>query len=270
MTREFKILTSIWFLAGLTLLLLNDFVLKELYGNWLTGKISDFAGLFIFPLFWTALFPRHKNKIFWLTGLIFIFWKSSFSQTFIDIWNNLGLLTISRVVDYSDLISLTVLPIAYYFETKKEKVMTIRLSPILPLLVSAFAFVATTETQQTCFEDNVTYYIKHYSRDSLINDLKQSELDVTFHKYHNTKYDDEHSEFHNLKDSIYNLVVLIHDFNNIDSTVEVSLGCWDIANRQSREKIDKEKLNREKEYIKKAFEQEVIKKVEKTRPNKTY
>lgn len=266
MTRDLKILTTSWFLTGLTLLLLNDFVFKGLYGNWLTGKLSDFAGLFIFPLFWTALLTRHKTKIFWLTGLFFLYWKSPYSQTLIDTWNYFGILTISRVIDYSDLIALTVLPLAYYIETKKEKVMTIRLSPIVPLIVSAFAFVATSEVQQTCFEDIATYHIKHYSRDSLINDLKQSELNVTFHKYHNTKYDDEHSEFHNLNDSIYNLVVLIHDYNNLDSTVKVSLGCWNIANRQSREKLDEEMLNKEKEYVKRTFEQEVIKKIEKNAP----
>ncbi|HIA35943.1 MAG TPA: hypothetical protein EYN89_04195 [Flavobacteriales bacterium] len=145
MTRDFKILTTFWFLTGLTLLLLNDFVFKGLYSNWLTGKLSDFAGLFIFPLFWTVLLPRHKSKVFWLTGLFFIFWKSPFSQTFIDTWNNLGLLTISRVVDYTDFVALTVLPFAFYIETIKEKIRAIRLTPYIPLTLSAFAFIATSE-----------------------------------------------------------------------------------------------------------------------------
>jgi len=137
-------LTSYWFLIGLTTLLLNDFVFKELYGNWLTGKISDFAGLFIFPLFWTALLPRHKKKIFWLTGLFFIYWKSSYSQNLIDAWNACGLLSISRVIDYTDLIALTILPIAYDFESKKEIIKSIRTSPIIPLTIAAFSFLATT------------------------------------------------------------------------------------------------------------------------------
>ena len=63
MKNNLKILTSYWFMTGLILLLLNDFIFKEMYGNWLTGKLSDFTGLFIFPLFWTALFPKNKNKI---------------------------------------------------------------------------------------------------------------------------------------------------------------------------------------------------------------
>ena len=267
MTRDLKILTTYWFLAGLILLLLNDFVLKGLHGNWLTGKLSDFAGLFIFPLFWAALLPKHKNKIYWLAGLFFIYWKSQYSQTLIDAWNGLSPLTISRVIDHSDLIALTILPFAYYIETIKEKLQTFRLTPLIPLIISVFAFIATSEAPQECFEnDSATYHVKHNSRDNLIEDLKQSGLNIRFSKYHNTKYDDEHSEIWNLNDSIQNLVVLIRDFNDNDSTVEISLGCWDIVNRQSSEKIDKETLNKEKEYVKRTFELEVIKKIEKNAP----
>lgn len=68
MKREINIVTSTYFLIGLSALLINDFLLKDMLGNLLTGKMSDFAGLFIFPLFWSAFFPRHKVKIFWLTG----------------------------------------------------------------------------------------------------------------------------------------------------------------------------------------------------------
>src|SRR6187402_3574682 len=99
MTRDLKLLNSFWFIIGLVILLLNDFVLKGLYGNWLTGKLSDFAGLFIFPLFFAALLPGHKNKIFWLTGLLFIFWKSSLSQVLIDAWNSIGILNLQRTID---------------------------------------------------------------------------------------------------------------------------------------------------------------------------
>ena len=71
--REF---TSLGFILGLAILLLNDFYLKTLFGNWFTGKLSDFAGLFIFPMFWSILFPRFKNKIYFVTLIIFIYWLS--------------------------------------------------------------------------------------------------------------------------------------------------------------------------------------------------
>lgn len=267
MTGNFKILTSFGFLTGLTILLMNDFVFKGLYGNWLTGKLSDFTGLFIFPLFWIALLPRHKNKIFWLTGLFFIYWKSSYSQTLIDSWNSVGILTISRVVDYSDLIALTVLPIAFYIETIKDKMYALRLSPVIPLIVSAFAFTATSRAPQTCFfDDSAIYYVSHFSRDSLIQDLKSSGLNVTFTKYHDTRYDDEHSEIHNLNDSIRNLVILIKDFSKNDNTVEISLGCWDYKYGTSLEDADEKTLEKHREYVKKIFEEKVLKKIEKNAP----
>jgi hypothetical protein len=40
-----------YFIGGLSILILNDWYLKQEYANYLTGKLSDFAGLLIFPLF---------------------------------------------------------------------------------------------------------------------------------------------------------------------------------------------------------------------------
>jgi hypothetical protein len=42
-------------LAGVALLLLNDHVLKHAYPGWVTGKLSDVAGLVFFPLFLVAI-----------------------------------------------------------------------------------------------------------------------------------------------------------------------------------------------------------------------
>ncbi len=42
-------------LLAVALLLLNDHVWKAAYGNWWTGKISDFAGLAFFPLLLQAV-----------------------------------------------------------------------------------------------------------------------------------------------------------------------------------------------------------------------
>ena len=169
MTKNIRIVLSFWFLSGLLILLLNDFIFKELYGNWLTGKLSDFAGLFVFPLFWTALFPRHKTKIFWLTGLMFIFWKSSYSQTFIEYWNNLGLLPVSRVVDYTDLMALSVLPFAFHIERYKEELSTLKIQPIFPLLIASFSFMATSyfkEAQMNKIHVNKAYEF-NFSKDTL-------------------------------------------------------------------------------------------------------
>lgn len=267
MTGRLKILTSHWFVLGLTILLLNDFVLKEHYGNWLTGKLSDFAGLFIFPLFWTSLSPRHKSKIFWLTGFLFVFWKSHASQTLIDIWNNIGLWNLHRTVDYTDLVALMILPIAFRVETIKEDLATLRLTPFIPLVISAFAFMATSKGPNTCFDEaSAVYHVKHFSRDSLIYELKNCGLDISFSKYHNTKYDDEHSEINNLNDSISNLVVLIRDFNNDDSTVELSLGCWNYSSGYASRDLDEKALAIQRAYVKSVFEKEALDRINKNAP----
>lgn len=168
MKRNYKILTSSWFIFGLTILLLNDFVLKVLFGNWLTGKLSDFSGLFVFALFWTALYPMQRKKIIMLIGVLFTFWKSPYSQTCIDSWNSLGLLTIYRTVDYTDLIALTVLPIAYFFGTNIENVRTFKIKPVYPILVSAFAFMATS--YRTDININKEYQFP-FPKDTLIHRL---------------------------------------------------------------------------------------------------
>ena len=82
--RNLQLLVSPGFLVALSVLLLNDFVLKLQFNNVFTGKLSDFAGLFILPLFWTALFPRLKFSIYVLTAIVFIFWKSVYSQPVIE------------------------------------------------------------------------------------------------------------------------------------------------------------------------------------------
>jgi len=263
--RNLKILTTYGFILALLILLLNDFIFKGLYGNWFTGKLSDFSGLFIFPLFWTAIFPGQKKKIFWFTGLAFAYFKSSFSQPVIDIWNNIGLLSISRTIDYSDLISLTILPFAFLYEKSSDTLPRFSLNPIIPLSISAFAFLATNPPPKTCFPDSTVYHIKHYSRDSLISDLKNTGLYVSSGEYANTEYKDEYWEINNLNDSIISLTISIGRFNSDDNTVAISLGCWDFNTTISENDLDKATINRQRDFVRNAFETEVIKKIEKTK-----
>ena len=61
--RKLNILASPGFVISLLLLLLNDFVFKTQFHNQLTGKLSDFAGVSAFSLFWAAFFPRRKTLI---------------------------------------------------------------------------------------------------------------------------------------------------------------------------------------------------------------
>jgi hypothetical protein len=260
--NKFNELKSIWFIIALCILLINDFFLKELYSNWFTGKLSDFTGLFVFVIFWSVIFPKYKKAIFFITPIVFVFWKSHYSQFFINFWNSLEILKIYRVIDYTDLIALIILPLAYnhkYYISKKYK---FKINPIIPLALSVFAFIATSKAKSnTFFEDGeCVYHIKHYSRESFFNELRGVGLEVSSTKYHNTKYDDEHTEIQNLNDSIGTLVLSVGDFNHQDKTVEVSLGWWNYK-RGSELMLEKKELEKHKIYVKSVFEENVINKL---------
>ena len=149
MKTNLRLLCTPAFLLALALLLLNDFWWKSAYGNFLTGKLSDFAGLFAFGLFWMALFPQHKKTAGLMAGLWFVFWKSPYSQPLIDHWNAITGLEYARVVDYGDLWALLMLPLAYFFAQRPKVQQPLRLSPVLPLGIAIFAFFATSKDRET-------------------------------------------------------------------------------------------------------------------------
>ena len=155
--RELSILVSPAFITGLSLLLLNDFLFKALFHNWLTGKLSDFAGLFIFPLFFSALFPERKRVVYLLTATLFIFWKSTASQPLIDLLNNLFSLPLGRVVDPADLLALLVLPVSYLYSFNHSRLVTQKFAPFVVACVSLFAFTATQ------YVERVDYGNKKYT-----------------------------------------------------------------------------------------------------------
>ena len=144
------------FIAGVLLLALNDHYFKWDFGNWFTGKLSNFVGLLIFPMFLLFLFPRLSGASVWLTGLFFIYWKSPFSGGLIGIYNHFAFIPITRTVDYSDLIALAVLPLSYYlikhirrFSIDSTKAPSLGYLLVIP---AAFIFIAT--------EPPISYYMK--------------------------------------------------------------------------------------------------------------
>jgi hypothetical protein len=150
MQKHKHLLTSKLFIIGLLILIINDHVLKYTYPNILTGKLSDFSGLFIFPIFFSAFWYGKRRLIYILTDLIFIFWKSSFSQELIDTWNGFGVIGVSRVVDYYDLFALTILPLSLkYIESLKTSKNSFTLKPTLIGGLSIIAFCATSLPRQS-------------------------------------------------------------------------------------------------------------------------
>jgi hypothetical protein len=108
------LLTSPLFVAAVALLILNDWYLKAVFGNALTGKLSDFAGLTAFTIFWAALLPRWRRTVFTGTAAAFILWKSPLSEGLLTAWNAVAPLQLDRVIDYTDWIALIVLIPVYW------------------------------------------------------------------------------------------------------------------------------------------------------------
>ncbi|PHI21237.1 hypothetical protein CEQ90_04255 [Lewinellaceae bacterium SD302] len=144
------------FALGLLLLLLNDHYLKETYSNWLTGKLSDFAGMLIFPLFLAFCTGWSARRSVFFTTLAFVGWKSPLSQPIIDWVNNYQPWHFSRVVDYTDLIAFAIFPLVWWTLRNTDK---LKISPdplfarVLILPITCFAFVATST------DDDDQYFI---------------------------------------------------------------------------------------------------------------
>ncbi|MCB0853723.1 MAG: hypothetical protein KDD63_15970 [Bacteroidetes bacterium] len=172
MKNRFQILTSPLFLIGLVLLLLNDFYLKAEFGNGFTGKLSDFSGLFIFPLFLTVLFPRRVIACFVLTGVFFVFWKLPVSDGLVQ-WVNQMHIPVGRTVDSTDLIALIVLPMAYFYQ--KSPYRSLKINPQILAMISVFAFCATTlpPREEKIYVNVNQRYDFHFSRETLVNKLNE-------------------------------------------------------------------------------------------------
>ena len=141
--QKYSTLLTFGFIIGLILLLLNDFYLKETYHNWVTGKLSDFAGLFIFPIFLTWILPSKIKANFILTGFFFIFWKSGLSTSLISGVNAILGSSFHRVIDFSDLVALGILPFSYLYIKSAKPIKMTFLQPVLAS-VAIFSFVATS------------------------------------------------------------------------------------------------------------------------------
>ena len=137
------------FFIGLVLLFLNDQVLKWTFANTWTGKLSDLAGLLIFPLFLSFVWPRFWKWTPLLTAIGFIWWKSPYSEAFLSWYNQLAVIPLTRVVDYSDLWCLLVLPLSFLLLLRIRAAPILLLPPsrlpiMLVLTISIMVFMATS------------------------------------------------------------------------------------------------------------------------------
>lgn len=144
-----ELILNPFFIAGLVVLLLNDFYLKYEFGNFITGKLSDFAGLLIFPMFIASIIPQSKKFISIIIGLGFIIWKQPLFTPIIDLINQISFISIHRTIDYSDYMALLILPLSHYLINYKEKpilIKTERLKSFSKFALSGIAFFAFCAT----------------------------------------------------------------------------------------------------------------------------
>lgn len=128
--------THLFYLSAV-LLAVNDFWLKAEFHNDFTGKLSDFAGIALWVLFWEAWLPqRFRAHLYCLSAIIFVWFKSPLSE------GVLQFLHLQRVVDYSDLYALLLL-LPLYFLNKKTNFVTWQ-PTVLASLVALFLFGATS------------------------------------------------------------------------------------------------------------------------------
>ncbi len=180
-----------YFIVGLILLLLNDFIFKQALGNALTGKLSDFAGLFIFPLFVAFLLPKLKRSIAFITGIAFILWKTPLADPFIHFINQWFIFDIHRVVDYTDYIALLILPLSHYVINNPHSRKTVLASHKLRVastyilsFIAFFAFCATSIPLREMPKGNI-YIGKSYTiklpKDSIIRTIEDMGYNCVFH-----------------------------------------------------------------------------------------
>ena len=110
-----RALASPGFALALVVLVLNDHVLKQAYPGWVTGKLSDVAGLVFAPVLLGVLLtawrvPRPMPVAIGLVGLGFTFAKTTATGAAVAsaIWSLTGVPTLIRA-DVTDLLALPAL-----------------------------------------------------------------------------------------------------------------------------------------------------------------
>jgi hypothetical protein len=143
--KPYTLLLHPAFLASLTVLLLNDLYLKYTWHNELTGKLSDFAGLFVFTIFLFVVFPAYKKTVIVFCILFFCWWKSPLSNSFIQFANDSLSIPLQRTVDYTDMFALAVLPVTLLIRPPVCQASFIRSAAVYAVgIISFFSFCATS------------------------------------------------------------------------------------------------------------------------------
>lgn len=172
MIKRPNLLQSRLFLAGLVVLVLNDHYFKSAYPGWFTGKVSDFAGLFILPIFFSAVSSGSIALNCSLSALIFFIWKSPLVEPLITAGNAMGI-PFHRTIDPTDLIALTMLPLSYwYLKTMPPTDVTGRKLALNLLAVVCFASLTSTTLAMNVEADMKKSYRLKLSKRELLKEIE--------------------------------------------------------------------------------------------------
>lgn len=151
------LLTSPLFMVSLLALVANDHLFKTLVPGMVTGKLSDFAGVFAFTLFWSALLPAWRMPVSLAIAAAFAAWKLPVSQSAIDFWNAHVPLPIGRTSDPSDLLALVMVPLAVAYAARPARPAPARSATIALMFASVVAFGATSYRTPVDYDSAFTF-----------------------------------------------------------------------------------------------------------------
>lgn len=140
-----RTLVSPGFLLALGVLLLNDHVLKPHLPGMLSGKLSDFAGLFIVGMLVVAIAGVRRAPLSLVAvAVLFAFWKSPLADAAIAFWSAIAPYRIGRVVDYTDLLALPMLLLAFRYGRSMKPINPRRLVLVPVIVLTAFGVMGTS------------------------------------------------------------------------------------------------------------------------------
>lgn len=124
-----------------------------------------------------------------LSGLFFIFWKSPFSENLIHFYNQFAFIPISRIVDYTDLFALLILPFSHWVilnisTLKSLQLRTIKVPASILCLATCFIFMATSRSLEYYYQfstGNVKVkekYILASNKEAILEHFKQKQIKV--------------------------------------------------------------------------------------------
>jgi len=155
LAKSLRCLTQPLTLVSLILLLVNDHVLKIVTPSWLTGKLSDFAGLFFFPFLLAALIAfiwrerlsaRQVGALaFGITAVWFVLMKTTaWGNAFTENFASFVLQTRAQIVqDPTDVIALGAMVPGWALWEKTKTTRPPKWAWLV-LFIAAFASIATS------------------------------------------------------------------------------------------------------------------------------